>query len=78
MNFYYRTSLPVIFSVKHYADKLLKLCEKRNINVGMRQELIEVNHETREAKFRNVDRPLEIETIQVTKNILIFGRKLYY
>lgn len=64
VNFYYRTSLPVIFSVKHYAEQLLKLCKERDIDVGMKQELIEVNHVAKEAKFRQIDRPLEVETVR--------------
>ena len=38
----YRSSLPVIFGVKKYADALWEVVKGRNINVNLRQNLIEV------------------------------------
>ena len=38
----YRSSLAVIFGVKKYADALWEVCKERNINVNLRQHLIEV------------------------------------
>lgn len=59
-NIIYNTSLPVIFGVKHYADALWKVVEKRNINVNLRQNLIEVKPDTKEAIFQNLDKPEEL------------------
>ena len=39
----YRSSLPVIFGVKKYADALWEVVKGRNINVNLRQHLIEVS-----------------------------------
>ena len=39
----YRSSLAVIFGVKKYADALWEVVKGRNINVNLRQHLIEVN-----------------------------------
>ncbi|KAG8263620.1 hypothetical protein J6590_029098 [Homalodisca vitripennis] len=58
----YKTSLPVIFGVKKYADSLWEVCKKRDIEVGLRQELIEVKLGSKEAVFRNIDKPTEIQT----------------
>lgn len=55
----YKTSLPVIFAVKRYADSLNTLCKERNIDVGYRQELIEVDPAAKIATFRNLDKPEE-------------------
>ncbi|KAG5679036.1 hypothetical protein PVAND_008637 [Polypedilum vanderplanki] len=52
---YYNTSLPVIFGVKHYADALWKVVEKRDINVNLRTNLVEVLPNGREAVFENLD-----------------------
>lgn len=54
---FYKTSLPVIFSVKRYAEKLLELCKRRNINVGFREELTEIDLIKKEATFRMLDNP---------------------
>ncbi|XP_039297553.1 sulfide:quinone oxidoreductase, mitochondrial isoform X2 [Nilaparvata lugens] len=55
-NVMYKTSLPVIFGVKHYADALNELCKRRNIDVGLRQELIEIDVGKKEAIFCNLDK----------------------
>lgn len=56
----YNTSLPVIFSVKKYADRLWDVCKRRDIEVGLRQELVEVRPRAREAVFKHIDRPEEV------------------
>ncbi|XP_073981691.1 sulfide quinone oxidoreductase isoform X2 [Rhodnius prolixus] len=66
INFYYRTALPVIFSVKHYATKLHEICAKRNVDVAMKQELVEVDYINREAFFKDIERPINIEAIPYT------------
>lgn len=55
----YNTSLPVLFGVKHYADALWKVVEKRNIEVNLRRNLIEVKPEKNIAIFENLDDPRE-------------------
>lgn len=54
-NIFYNTSLPVIFGVKHYADALWKVVEKRGINVNLRTNLVEVLPGGRQAVFENLD-----------------------
>lgn len=60
--FYYNTSLPVIFGVKHYADALWPVCKARDINVNLRTNLIEVIPEKKQAIFENLDNPGEKKT----------------
>ncbi|BES97595.1 Sulfide quinone [Nesidiocoris tenuis] len=60
----YRTSLPVIFSVKHYADKLNQLCAVRGIDVGFQQELISVDSAEKTATFKNLANPQETEKFE--------------
>uniref|UniRef100_A0A1B6EDK7 Sulfide:quinone oxidoreductase, mitochondrial n=1 Tax=Clastoptera arizonana TaxID=38151 RepID=A0A1B6EDK7_9HEMI len=62
-NMIYKTTLPVIFAVKKYANSLTEVCKKRNINVDFREELIEVKSGSKEAVFKNLDKPDEIKTI---------------
>lgn len=52
---FYNSSLPVIFGVKHYADALWKVVEKRGINVNLRTNLVEVLPDGRQAVFENLD-----------------------
>lgn len=58
-NVMYKTSLPVIFAVKRYANSLNAVCKERNIEVGYRQELVEVDPVAKIATFRNLDKPEE-------------------
>lgn len=62
----YKTSLPVIFAVKRYASSLNAVCQERNIDVGYRQELIEVEPVARIATFRNLDKPEETFKVPVS------------
>ncbi|XP_026324905.1 uncharacterized protein LOC113233892 [Hyposmocoma kahamanoa] len=50
-NITYNTALPVIFGVKKYADALLKVVERKRINVGYRSVLREVRGPNHEAVF---------------------------
>ncbi|XP_037933963.1 sulfide:quinone oxidoreductase, mitochondrial-like isoform X2 [Teleopsis dalmanni] len=59
INVIYNTSLPVIFGVKHYADALWKIIEKRDIKVNLRRNLIEIKPESDTAIFQNLDNPSE-------------------
>uniref|UniRef100_A0AAG5CVT5 Sulfide:quinone oxidoreductase, mitochondrial n=1 Tax=Anopheles atroparvus TaxID=41427 RepID=A0AAG5CVT5_ANOAO len=62
-NLFYNTSLPVLFGVKHYADALWEIVKKRNINVNLRTNLVEVKPSTNEAVFENLDNPDERFTV---------------
>ncbi|XP_077291460.1 sulfide quinone oxidoreductase isoform X2 [Arctopsyche grandis] len=55
VNITYNSSLGVIFGVKKYADALWKIVKKRDINVNLRRNLIEVKPDTSEAVFQNLD-----------------------
>ena len=54
-NIQYYSTLPVIFGVKKYADKLWDVVNGRKINVNLRHNLVEVKPETKEAIFENLD-----------------------
>ncbi|XP_046959305.1 sulfide:quinone oxidoreductase, mitochondrial [Vanessa cardui] len=54
-NITYNTCLPVIFGVKKYADALMKVVKRKNINVNYKTVLKEVRPDRREAVFYNVD-----------------------
>ena len=62
-NIQYRTSLPVIFVVKKYADALWKVARGRGIDVHLRTHLVEVKPDTKEAVFENLDSG-ELETVK--------------
>ena len=66
-NVTYNTSLPVIFGVKKYADALWKVVKKRDINVNLRTNLVEVMPEKNEAVFENLDKPGERKTVPVRR-----------
>lgn len=58
----YKTSLPVIFGVKKYADSLWEVCKSRDIDVGLRQELVEIRMSAKEAVFKNLEKPFDLKT----------------
>uniref|UniRef100_A0A336MD22 Sulfide:quinone oxidoreductase, mitochondrial n=1 Tax=Culicoides sonorensis TaxID=179676 RepID=A0A336MD22_CULSO len=67
----YCTTLPNIFGVKHYADALWKVCEKRDLEVKLRTNLVRVDPHKRQAFFENMDDPnkkltLDYELLHVT------------
>lgn len=51
----YNTSLPVLFGVKHYADALWKIIKKRDMQVNLRTNLIEILPKKKQAIFENLD-----------------------
>ena len=53
---HYHVSLPVLFSAKKYADALWEVVREREINVHLRQHLVEIKPETKEAVFENLDK----------------------
>lgn len=63
----YNTSLPVIFGVKHYADALWKVVEKRDIKVNLRRNLIEVRPQEDIAVFQDLDKPEQVFEEKVRK-----------
>uniref|UniRef100_A0A8C5ELZ0 Sulfide:quinone oxidoreductase, mitochondrial n=2 Tax=Gouania willdenowi TaxID=441366 RepID=A0A8C5ELZ0_GOUWI len=63
-NVIYNTSLPVLFGIKKYADSLWEIVKSRDIQVNLRQNLIEVRPENQEAVFENLDNPSEIKVIE--------------
>lgn len=54
-NIIYKTSLPVIFGVKKYAQKLQEICDERNILVDTRQNLIQIDPIHKRATFELLD-----------------------
>lgn len=56
-NIVYKTSMPVIFGVKKYAQKLQQICNTRNITVHTRQNLIRINPTQKTATFELLDEP---------------------
>jgi len=61
-NIQYRSSLAVLFGVKKYADALWEVVRGRGINVHLRQHLVEVRPDTKEAVFEHLDSG-ELETV---------------
>eukprot|EP00092_Neocalanus_flemingeri_P008891 GFUD01009566.1.p1 GENE.GFUD01009566.1~~GFUD01009566.1.p1 ORF type:complete len:447 (+),score=127.42 GFUD01009566.1:93-1433(+) len=61
-NIQYRSSLGVIFACKKYADALWEVVKGRGINVHLRQHLVEIKTDTKEAVFENLDTN-ELETV---------------
>lgn len=64
----YNTSLPVIFGVKHYADALWKVVEKRDIKVNLRTNLVKIYPHKKQALFENLDSPDQKMTLDVSNN----------
>lgn len=67
----YNTSLPVLFGVKKYADSLWNIVKQRDLQINLRQNLIEVRADKQEAVFENLDKPgettvFEYEMLHVT------------
>nr|XP_020445116.1 sulfide:quinone oxidoreductase, mitochondrial-like isoform X2 [Monopterus albus] len=62
----YNTSLPVLFGIKKYADSLWDIVKRRDLQVNLRQNLIEVRADKKEAVFENLDKPGETKVIEVT------------
>lgn len=63
-NVVYNTSLPVLFGVKKYADALWEIVKSRDIQVNLRQNLIEVRADKQEAVFENLDNPGETKVFE--------------
>lgn len=74
-NIIYNTSLPVLFGIKKYADSLWEIVKQRDLQINMRQNLIEVRADKQEAVFENLDKPGETKVFQVT--ITVPQQKLF-
>lgn len=55
--------------MKKYADALWKVVKKRDMNVNLRTNLIEVQPEKKIAIFENLDKPTEKITMDVGRSI---------
>ncbi|XP_029289236.1 LOW QUALITY PROTEIN: sulfide:quinone oxidoreductase, mitochondrial-like [Cottoperca gobio] len=85
-NIIYNTSLPVLFGIKKYADSLWDIVKQRDLQVNLRQNLIEVRADKQEAVFENLDKPgetnvIEYEMLHVTPpmgrpNLVVKGSQL--
>lgn len=51
---------PAIFKVKKYADALMKVIERKNIDTHFRHNLVEVRPDSREAVFHDLDKNTEV------------------
>ncbi|XP_046890940.1 sulfide:quinone oxidoreductase, mitochondrial isoform X2 [Hypomesus transpacificus] len=60
----YNTSLPVLFGIKKYADTLWEIVKRRDLQVNLRQNLIEVRADKQEAVFENLDKPGETKVFE--------------
>lgn len=67
----YNTSLPVLFGVKKYADSLWEIVKHRDLQVNLRQNLIEVRADKQEAVFENLDKPGETTVIEVNVELYV-------
>lgn len=55
INVLYNTSLPVIFGIPRYAKVLEPMCNRREIQINKRRNLVKVDHKTRTATFALLD-----------------------
>ena len=55
MKIMYNSALGVIFGVKKYADELLKVIDRKDIEVNFKRSLIEVDAVNRQAIFTVLD-----------------------
>ncbi|XP_068711230.1 sulfide:quinone oxidoreductase, mitochondrial-like [Montipora foliosa] len=58
----FNTSLDKIFGVKKYADSLMSIVKKRDIQLNFKRNLIEIRPETKEAIFQILDDRPQTET----------------
>ena len=64
----------MLFGVKKYADALWEVVRGRGINVHLRQHLVEVRPDTKEAVFEHLDSG-ELETVRQHNNMAAGNRK---
>ncbi len=68
MNIWYNTALGVIFGVKKYATELLKVVEKKSIEVNYKRNLVEVDATSKTAIFDVLEENKQ-EAYKVTSNM---------
>ncbi len=77
-NIMYNTSLPVLFGIKKYADALWEIVKQRDLQVNLRQNLIEVRADKQEAVFENLDNPGETTVVEVTLHFNFYKAVWYW
>lgn len=58
----------MLFGIKKYADSLWEIVKKRDLQINLRQNLIEVRADKQEAVFENLDKPGETKVFEVPHN----------
>lgn len=66
----YNTALGVIFGVKKYADELLKVVDRKDIQVNFKRNLLEVDAVTKQAIFEVLEEN-RTETFPVGVTVLL-------
>lgn len=66
----YNTALGVIFGVKKYADELLKVVDRKEIQLNFKRNLIEVDAVNRQAIFEVLEEN-RTETFPVSKGYAV-------
>ena len=56
----------MLFGIKKYAESLWDIVKQRDLQVNLRQNLIEVRADKQEAVFENLDKPGETKVVEVT------------
>ena len=64
----YTTTLPAIFSVKKYAESLMKVVQERGIELNTQTHLIEIDYKNKQAIFEKLDKPGTIVKMNVCVN----------
>lgn len=66
----YNSALGVIFGVKKYADELLKVIDRKNIQVNFKRSLVEVDPVNRQAIFEVLEEN-RTETFPVSAKMVV-------
>ena len=69
----FNTSLDKIFGVKKYADSLMSIVKKRDIQLNFKRNLIEIRPETKEAIFQILDDRLQTENKLETYKVRLWN-----
>lgn len=68
----------MLFGVKKYADVLWEIVQRRDLNVNLRHNLIEVRADKQEAVFENLDKPGETKVFEVSGPCFLIDHKSHY
>lgn len=74
----YNTALPNIFGVKYFADALWTVANKREIEVNLKTNLVEVQGDKNVAVFANMDNPNEKKYVEVRARVHFFKCNLCF